>query len=171
MFSRVPFDKHSLILYIDVYVGVGLLINFLIFSFGWQDNMAPPAPPLVAIPPAVHAIGWTLVLIALAFASWWLHSHSGEKVKISQKWIFIYFVSTVLWPLVGLSTGIMYAVIVSFLISLMAGIVALWLAVQVHKSYALLLGVPIGWMLVLFINSMVGWRFELVNELMVPFLG
>ncbi len=171
MLSNMPFNKRSLLLYIEIYVGAGLLVNFLIFSLGWQNNMTPPYPTLVTIPPVVHAVGWTLVLMALAFASWWLQSHSGQRIKVSQRWVFAYFVTTVMWPLVTLSTGVMYASIISFLISLMAGVCALWLTFQASRVYILLLGVPIFWMVFQFLNSMSGWRFEVVNEIIVPFLG
>lgn len=171
MFSHVPLSRYILILYIDVYVGIGLLINFLIFSLGWQDNLTSPYPILVEIPPAVHAIGWTVVLMSLAVASWWLQSHTGDKVKVSQQWIFGYFITTILWPLLTLSTGVMYAGIMSFLISLAAGIYALWLSYSVSRMYLLLVGVPLIWMMFQFFNAMSGWRMEIVQELMVPFVG
>ena len=125
MFSAVNRTGYvSLLLNLTLAVGLGLLINAIVFAVLFADAAEPPSNVPFAPPGAVVGAVW-VILFALMGASRWLLNASGEAARAAKNWIVVLLVFCFAYPFytlglnsekIGLAGNIATAALTIFII-------------------------------------------------------
>lgn len=98
-------DNQSLILNLLLAVGSVLLMNGLIFSFGWDKSTDYAPSPWFEPPGWVVGAVWIGLFILMAIARWMLNTESRDEGRRARFWVTILAVSCLIYPLYSLAIG------------------------------------------------------------------
>ncbi|MBC7795911.1 MAG: tryptophan-rich sensory protein [Pyrinomonadaceae bacterium] len=95
----------SLIFNIALSIGAVLVVNALIFGFGW--NVETGSTRYIWFEPAGYVVGivWVALFALMGTARWVLNFQVTKDAARGKLWIVILMISCLLYPLYALATG------------------------------------------------------------------
>ncbi|MGI9525100.1 MAG: TspO/MBR family protein [Hyphomicrobiaceae bacterium] len=114
----------SLVLFVVLVLGGGLLIGALTLPGTWYDQLAKPA---INPPGWVFGPVWTVLYVAIAFAGWLVWKQ--DRVGLAMRLWWVQLALNFLWSpvfFVAHQTGLAFSIILSLLVAIVAFILVAW---------------------------------------------
>jgi benzodiazapine receptor len=138
-------NNRSLVYHLLLMVGSVLVMNALIFGFGW--NAATDDAPKVYFDPPGYVVGavWTILFALLAISRWRLNYSQEPGASKAKILISILFVSCLIYPLYSLAVGSVIGGLIGNLWTIALAAFAVAVVWRVRKDAALLISPIILW--------------------------
>ena len=127
-------------------VGAALIMNGVIFLFGWDSTTDHAPQPWFEPPGWVVGVVWLVLFSLMASARWTLNSYTIIGVVRARAMITLLIISCLLWPFYSIAIGSLVGGLVGNIITIAIAIVAIVYAWPRSRDAALFILPVVLWL-------------------------
>ena len=139
-------DRRALMLNVALAVGAALIMNGVIFLFGWDSTTDHAPQPWFEPPGWVVGVVWLVLFSLMASARWTLNSYTIIGVVRARAMITLLIISCLLWPFYSIAIGSLVGGLVGNIMTIAIAIVAIVYAWPRSRDAALFILPVVLWL-------------------------